>query len=218
MSKLTEPLAAFSRAASRSGATASVQYPFDGIVSHRPEPPPPASSTICFTVRVGPVTVAVNVPSICPSGPGWPSACHVRSRIFPFHTSVMPGGGGGGAPGAVTANPPTSVATPPPGLVTVTSRAPTAASATIVRVAWSCVAATVTPDTVTPAPRPSVAPLWKFVPVTVTGTVVPCTPLVGVIPLTAGTTGTTVLANTTALSANVTVSVSVVPGTNLLSR
>jgi len=86
----------------------------------------------------------------------------------------------------------------PPGVVTLTVLAPSAAVAVIVKVAVTVVALDVMPLTVTPVPDTltAVAPV-RFVPVSVTGTEVPRAPVVGTIAVSVGA-GVIVPANSTA--------------------
>jgi hypothetical protein len=79
----------------------------------------------------------------------------------------------------------------PPGVVTVTLAAPTAALAAMVNVAVICVAlVTLTLLTVTPGlPTATVAPETKLEPVKVTGTLVPRVPLVGAMEAKVGAGG-----------------------------
>src|SRR6266481_9755026 len=87
--------------------------------------------------------------------------------------------------GAVTVN--VTVLLVPPGVVTLTVLAPSAAVAVMVKVAVTVVALDVMPLTVTPAPDTltAVAPV-RFVPVSVTGTEVPRAPVVGAIAVSVG--------------------------------
>src|SRR5579864_4959588 len=84
----------------------------------------------------------------------------------------------------------------PPGVVTLTLWAPSAAPAPILKVALICVVLmTVTPLTATPPPPPPetatvVAPAMKLVPVNVTATVVARTPVGGAIEVNVGAGGT----------------------------
>ena len=78
---------------------------------------------------------------------------------------------------AAIENPPVSVPVPPPGLMTLTSRAPDAAPAAMVSVAVSCVADTREIfDAEIPTPALRVAPVANPDPLIVTATAVPGAP------------------------------------------
>ena len=114
----------------------------------------------------------------------------------------------------VTVKPPVSVTLPPPGFVTITSRAPGAAPAAMASVAVICPAPTDTFDTVIPAPTLTVAPDTKPDPLIVMGTDVPTAPWFGAIVLTLRAAATVVDAIAVEPSENVAVSVRVLPERN----
>ena len=100
----------------------------------------------------------------------------------------MIGGGGGATVNALLETP-----VWPPGLVTVTSRLPSAAPAATASVALIWLGeTTVTPLTAIPSPTLSCAPAWKLAPATLTDNVSPGAPRSGVTLSTSGRSGTSI--------------------------
>src|SRR5438876_506297 len=106
-----------------------------------------------FPTRRSSDLVAVSVPSSAPSAPSAVFPCPTRSRSLPLYARLSVA-----ADALVTVKPPVSVTLPPPGFVTVTSRAPAAAPAAMASVAVICPAPTATVRPGVPAPPPPVAP------------------------------------------------------------